>query len=209
MAYGQVAVVKYTENIDKEWQADRDPDAIKMALELRNAHPQDSVDQLKNLADLGSSLAMVYIGDAYANGRGLERDVNVGVNWYIRAADHGSTEAAHRLAFYHYHMKRFNDSIEILRRLSDQGFSPATYCLGLFCYHGVGVEKSLPLAMKFWELAASRGHLLAARKISFVLRSGVYGLLGVMKGIVKMFFLIIPYIRCSLDNPRSDRLREW
>ena len=66
--------MKYVENIDKEWWADRDPDALRLAVELRKTDHQDAIARLKKLADLGSSLAMVYIGDAYANGRGLEKD---------------------------------------------------------------------------------------------------------------------------------------
>lgn len=201
--------MEYVENFDREWGADRDPDALRLAIELRDTNPQAAIGQLKKLAGLGSPLAMVYIGDAYANGRGLERDVNTGVDWYRNAAMHGSVEGAHRLAFCYYHMNKFNEAVEILRRLSQEGFSPATYCLGLFYFHGVGIEKSLTLAIKFWEIAERRGHLLARRKLSFVLRSGVCGLLGRLRGLAKMFVLIVPYVSLCLKNPRSDLLREW
>lgn len=201
--------MKYVENIDEEWRADQDPGALRLAVELREIDPQASIDQLKKLAELGSSLAMTYIGDTYANGRGLKKDKYIGVEWYRKAAANGSVEGGHRLAFCYYHMDKFQESIEILRGLSQKQFSPATYCLGLFYFHGVGIEKSLNSAIALWEIAEKQGHLLARRKMSFVLRSGVCGFLGRIRGVAKMFLLIIPYIRLALKDPRSDLLREW
>ena len=134
---------------------------------------------------------------------------HVGVEWYCRATTHGSVEGAHRLAFCYYHLKKYGESVEVLSQLSEQGFSPSTYCLGLFHYHGIGVERSLTSAIGLWELAERRGHLLARVKLSFVLRSGVHGFLGRLRGVMKMFLVIIPYVRLSLKNPRSDLLREW
>lgn len=202
-------MTQYIENMEREWSEDSDPDGIRKALILREADPEASLQLLKELADRGSSLAMLYLGDIYANGRGVDRNTKLGVEWYRNAAENGSIEAAHHLAFCYYYMGKIEESLEILREISDKGFTPATYCLALYYLNGVGVDKSLESAIKFLKIAENRGHLLSARHLSFILRSGVCGLPGRIRGYLKMIAIIIPSIRCALNNPRSERLRKW
>ena len=201
--------MKYIENIDREWRIESDPDRLRHAIDLREMDSISALDELQALADDGSALAMLYIGDTYGNGRGVPRDVERGDHWYQRAADRGSIEASHRLAFGYYHSRDYQKSIELLGRLSDLGFIPAMYCLGSFYFTGTGVDKDMGKAVECWIKAESGGHLVAKRRVSIILRSGVYGFVGRIRGFLKMLRLIYPFVIYNMKKPRSDRLRDW
>jgi len=199
----------YIENIDREWWGEGDPGRLKHAIEMRRTDPVHALKELEDLANGGSALAMLYIGDTYGNGRGVSRNVKLGDQWYQRAADRGSIEAAHRLAFGHYHNRDYDKAISILEGLCERGFTPAMFWLGTICYTGRGVNKNNEKAIEYWTIAEAGGHLLEKRRLSILLRSGQLGLIGRLKGYAKLLTLIIPFVICSVKYPRSDRLRDW
>jgi TPR repeat protein len=199
----------FVENIDREWNLEPLPAELENAIDVRRTDPFSAVKQFESLAEKGSSLAMLYIGDTYANGRGIERNIDLGDQWYQRAAEYGSIEAGHRLAFGYYHQGQYGKAVEELSNLSERGFTPAMYVLGSFYYCGTGVEKDLGKAIKYWKMAESAGHLAAARRISILLRTGEFGLTKKLTGYLKLLRTLYPYVKCIMQHPRSDRIRDW
>jgi len=57
----------------------------------------DAMAILKPLADAGNAQAQFHLGEAYAEGRGLDRDINAAERWYEKAALQGETGAQIRL----------------------------------------------------------------------------------------------------------------
>jgi serine/threonine protein kinase/TPR repeat protein len=57
----------------------------------------DAIAIVKPLAEAGNALAQVRLGDAYAEGRGVQRDAEVAEKWYEKAALQGNTGAQLKL----------------------------------------------------------------------------------------------------------------
>lgn len=199
----------YPESFIQALADEPDLDAFWDASAQLKIAPLLAIAKLEKLAERGSALSMLYIGDSYENGRGVERNVELGDQWYRRAADCGSIEAAHRLAFAYWHKHEYGRAIEELSKLSERGFTPAMFCLGSMYYVGKGVKPSVENAMKYWKMAEARGHILAKQRLSKLFRSGDLGFIYRIKGYIKLMMLIIPALRCHINYPKSDRLRDW
>ena len=204
--------VRYPENIDREWGIEPDAGRLLFALELRESNPLECLNIFHELADRGSNLAKYYIGDSYANGRDVHRDIERGMQWYQNASDSGSIEASHRLVFWLWHNGQHQDAIEKLKYISERGFSPAMFLLGSIYYSDYtdhSIEKNVDLALKYWKLAEARGHLIAKRRISVYLRGKDSGIIDKLKGYLKLLRFLPAFMFFSIKHPTSDRLRGW
>lgn len=204
-----VLMTKYQENIDREWSDEPFPQELFDAIKLQEHSPLEAISVFKELSEHGSILSLLYLGDAYANGRGVESDVEIGLDYYERAGNFGSIEARHRIAYRKWCQDKHNETINILEDLSDLGFSPASYFMGLFYMSGNYINKDVTRSMEYFKSAERKGHLLAQRIVSIRLRSGEFGFFGRIMGYLKLVKLLPVFLYISLKKPDSDRVREW
>ena len=64
---------------------------------IKAQHYTDAIAILKPLGDTGNVQAQTRLGDAYVEGRGVDRDLAVGERWYEKAALQGDTSAQIKL----------------------------------------------------------------------------------------------------------------
>jgi TPR repeat protein len=200
---------KHINNIDREWAADHFGHELWEVVDLIGPNSAEALKLMNILADKGSALSMVYIGDTHANGRGVERNIDLGIQWYRRSAEAGSIEGAFRLSKHLWSKNKYNESIEVLKKIAASGFSPAAFIIGSTYFNGDNVEKNNIEAVKYWKLAEHNGHLLAKRSLSIYLRSGEEGIFGRVKGYIKLFAMLPESVTVSANNPSSDRLLGW
>lgn len=200
---------KYVNPIEIEWRKETYPDQLEAAIAHSKIDPILAVKELEKLALADSALANVYLGDIFANGRGIERNLTKGVFWYKKSMDLGSDEGAFRLAFTYWYQEEVDKALSILKMLADRGFSPASYLLGSIYFDGNCVDRDVKIGLEYWSSSERLGHLEAKRRISIYLRSGNKGLIAKFRGTIKLISLILPYIMTSLSNPESARLRGW
>ena len=203
------AISMYLENIAREWAAEPFQDLLRDVVDLLDSNPVAALKSLEELAGRGSSLSMVYLGDTFGNGRGVMRDTAAGDQWYRCAADAGSIEGAHRLAYRYFVQRRYDLALEQLSRLCARGFTPAMYCMGSFYHIGQGVDRDLGLAVTYWKMAAQGRHLLARHMLAHIAIRGELGFRARIQGVFELAGLAPAYILCSMANPKSERLRGW
>ncbi len=204
--------VRFPENIDREWSNEPDASSLWSAVELQESNPQECLRIFHELAERGSNLAKCYLGDAYANGRGVDRDIERGMQWYQRASDSGSIEASHRLAFWLWYQGEYQVAVERLKDIGERGFSPALCVLGSIYYSDYDDHKiasNVELALKYWRAAEASGHLIAKRRLSIFLRRKESGLFDKFRGYFKLLRLLPEFMYFSIKYPASDRLRSW
>ena len=204
--------VRYPENIDREWSIEPAARRLLFAIELQKSNPLECLEILHELAQNGSNLAKCYIGDAYANGRDVDRDIECGMQWYQSASDSGSIEASHRLAFWLWYQGKFDVSVEIMKNIGERGFSPALFVLGSIYfsdYDNHNINHNAGLALKYWQEAEAIGNLIAKRRISIFLRRKKSGAFDKFRGYLKLFRLIPEFMYFSMKYPMSDRMRGW
>jgi TPR repeat protein len=203
---------RYLENFDQEWSVEPDAEMLLLAARVKETDPQECLKIWHELAEHGSNLAKVYLGDAYANGRNVDCDIERGMQWHRRASDSGSIEASHRLVFWLWYKGEYQAAVEILKDIGERGFSPALCVLGSIYYSDYDdhtIDKNLGLALKYWIAAEANGNLIAKRRISIFLRRKEAGLFENVRGYLKLLRLIPKFIYFSIKNPTTDRLRSW
>ena len=106
-------------------------------------------------AELGYPEAMLKLGEAYAEGRGILRDAGRGVEWYRKAADCGNTEAMLFLgeiyANQEYGLQDKAEAVQWFRKAADKGRKTAMLTLGYAYKHGEGVERNIKEAIKWYR----------------------------------------------------------
>jgi hypothetical protein len=128
----------------------------------QSAVPQNSgIDPaLMAKANLGDSAAQVLVGESYAVGKGVERDLNRAAEWYRKAADKNDLSAElHLAALYRDGGKGLPRDMEQAadwyRKAAEQGDAGAQATLGLLYSLGQGVPKSEVDAYFWLDLATS------------------------------------------------------
>lgn len=112
-------------------------------------------------ANSGDASAQVQLGEAYADGKGVERDTQQAVAWYRKAADQGNISAELHLAVLYrdgagkMFPRDMAQAAEWYRKAADQGDTGAQGTLGMLYTVGQGVPKSDVDAYFWLDLAAS------------------------------------------------------
>jgi TPR repeat protein len=123
--------------------------------------PQAAVRSLAALADRGSPMAMLYLGYAYRNGIGVEKDADGAEAWYRKAAEAGLARANYHLGRLYLDCERYEDAKREFERASSGGFAPGDHFLGRMYYFGLGVSVDQPRARELLRAAARWGCIFA------------------------------------------------
>jgi len=111
-------------------------------------------------AKSGDAASQVLVGESYASGSGVERDLNLAAEWYRRAADKGNVGGEmHLAALYRDGGKGFARDMSLAaawyRKAADQGDASAQGTLGVLYSIGQGVPQSYVEAYYWLDLAAA------------------------------------------------------
>ncbi len=118
---------------------------------------------LQPLAEEGNEEAQTRLGAMYINGQGVERDINKGLSWVMRAANRGDM-TARRVAF------------KVCLDLVNQGDTSLLFNLGYMCLEGWGGEHSAGTCFGWLENAGKSGHEQSLRLLIKIYEEGLYGI---------------------------------
>lgn len=108
----------------------------------------------------GDARAQNHVGEALADGNGVEKNDFDAVRWFHKAALQGLVEAQYNLSvmFANGQGVRQDDAetVKWSRLAAQQGHPGAQYQLGLLYAVGAGLERDLVQAYKWFSLAAAR-----------------------------------------------------
>lgn len=125
---------------------------------------RDAAEQGKSTVD--SEMA---IAQAYLLGAGVPRDIDMAIDWYSRAAEHGSSEAQNELGYIYssgkYIKEDLKKAVYYFRQAAFNGHPVAQYNLGVTYYTGMGQDFDLKQAYAWFELARANGHKNAEKSI--------------------------------------------
>ena len=136
---------------------------LKNVRKLLRFHYEDHVDSICCLAD------------CYCFGRGVERDIEKAIRFYLKAARRGSGEAQFRVAVKYFaagnHTKEGSGRQGFLwcRRSAKTGFLYGKAALGVCYLNGYGTDRNPGLAAKWLKEAADGGNDLSAFLLKWVL----------------------------------------
>lgn len=199
---------KLGENIAREWSEEPRAPELWDALQLVKSDPAAGIEKLEQLANIGSCLAKMYLGDIRLNGKhGVPEDRAAGEYWLRRSTEEGSIEGGYGLAWHLINAEQTDAGLKVYERLAELGYPPALYALGVYYYRGEVVERSVAKALNYFLRGEAMGHFYAAKWACHILIRGEMGACARFRGFAKMLFLFLPFLRTVVNYPNSDRLR--
>ncbi|HCS90656.1 MAG TPA: hypothetical protein DIW77_11570 [Chromatiaceae bacterium] len=127
----------------------------------RRAFPPAVIKALAAAAADGDGQAMANLGFCYAQGQGVERDLEQAVDWYRKGAEAGDGRAMGNLGFCYQQgqgiERDLEQAVDWYRKGAEAGNGRAMANLG-FCYQqGQGVERDLEQAVDWYRKGAAAG----------------------------------------------------
>jgi localization factor PodJL len=121
--------------------------------------------RFRQAAEQGHAAASYELGRAYAEGRGVPRDLEAGAQWLNLAADRGDPRAQYLVGAALYAgngvARDRARAAEYLGKAAVQGHADAQYLLAKAFANGQGVPKDPAWAARWYAKAARQGHLEA------------------------------------------------
>lgn len=153
----------------------RDLEAALSDLSTTGAFGRYSPHLLK-MAETGHPGSQWIIATSYAQGRGIDKNVNEAIKWYGKAAQQGNLMAELMIAWY-YHTgdgveKNIKESIKIYQKLVSKSetstqsgeahiYAAAMNNLGVCYEQGNGINESIEEAIELYKRAAEQGDMAA------------------------------------------------
>lgn len=191
-----------------EWEVDDHPDLLWDIVEGLKADPENSIEDLKEFAERGSRLAMIYLGMIYADGLyGVTKDWPLAEHWLLRSKESESIEGAFRLGKLLEAQDRDAEALEIYEELSDEYYSPAMYALAMNLWRSRDDENTKEKAVKYLEMAEREGHVLAKIFWIKIMIRGHFGFYNRLIGLWCAIISVAPIGRFVSAHPASDQLR--
>lgn len=136
-----------------------------------------SIDELKELADLGEERAINYLANCYFDGNNIPQNFFMAANYYRRGAQINNSESQYKLGLCYLNGNGvLQNSVEAVRNFqlaADQGHIKAAYLLSLSYSTGDGIEKDTTKAFKYLSIAANGNHPDALNDIAFCCFNGI------------------------------------
>ena len=162
-----------TENRKQEFPKSNVNALFKKANALyRNKNYLEALEIFTEIAE-ESGDACNMIGVIYAQGRGVEKNVETAVKWYRKSAEKGSIVGQYNLANKYYRgkgvEKNLSEAAKWFRKSAEQGDTVAQYDLGRLYERGEGVAKNEEEAVKWYKMAAEQNYKEAFLPLAYLL----------------------------------------
>jgi hypothetical protein len=191
-----------------DWAAEPDHKELAALGQLLTVDAASALPRLMALAERGSTMSMIYIGDSYRCGRGTNVDLEKAENWYRQAADEGSVLGHYDLASLYLTTQRIHQAKGSFEFGARRGYPPALNQLGRMFLSGVGAEKNLEKARAYLERASAAGHIPGKAGLARLLMKRDGSFQTRLRGVLLMVNAQISlWIILSKEGFSSDRLR--
>jgi TPR repeat protein len=149
--------------------------ALLMSLSSLSAEDQAGLETLRSQASGGNHQAQLDLAVRYRDGKGVAQDNAEAMKWAHQAADGGHADAMDFVGFAYLRGSIIGRRPEIafgyFKAAAEQS-AQAAFNLGQ-CYFGAqGTGQDIPQALRYWRMAAQRGHGRAASCAAMALLSG-------------------------------------
>jgi TPR repeat protein len=197
---------RLSENLEREWDRERSALELWDAVHELDKDRASGVSTLERLAEEGSPLAMVYLGNAFWPEDG-ETTKDLAEHWLRRAAEAGSLEGRYQLAKLFEWLGDGPRAVAEHRQSAQEGYGPSMYLLGRIFYAGRLVAQDIPQAVSYLERAKRVGHLPTLGLLAYIYRKEAFGLQRFVTAqcdCIAKFPIVIWY---AFRHPSSDRMR--
>lgn len=122
-------------------------------------------DELAARAAQGNVKAQYELGVCYFSGEAINKDYNVAIRWFRKAAEQGYAKAQCELGDCYFNgIGVSTDQSEAFRwykKAAEQGYALAQSRLGHRYFYGLGINKNYYEGVRWWRKAAEQGEVYA------------------------------------------------
>ncbi|KAF9129789.1 hypothetical protein BGW39_003829 [Mortierella sp. 14UC] len=142
----------------------------------------DDTTQTVARAIQGDTGAQVALGDMYREGKGVNKDLQAALDWFLKAAEQGDAEAQYKVGALYNNgegvTQEFSMAEEWYLRAAKQGHAPAQWSLGSLYESGQGgrvpeIDRDYRAVMEWYLKASDRGDAQAQYEIGRMFDHGV------------------------------------
>ena len=130
----------------------------------------------KASAEKGSAEAQLQLGELYANGQGVTKDLQKAFKWHRKAAEQGLARAEYQLGLDYSDgegvKRNVAEAVKWFERAAEQGLVDAQYELGLCFVSGRGIRANEVEGIKWLRKAAAQGSVIAEYQIGICYLQG-------------------------------------
>ncbi|KAK3824262.1 MAG: hypothetical protein J3R72DRAFT_528789 [Linnemannia gamsii] len=166
-------------NIDtgaKELKASSNSISLALPPQESTSTTAQDITEIMMKAWLGDMHAQNALGDMYKDDRGVHRDYQTAMNWYLKAAQRGLASAQFNIGDMYDNgrgvPKDFTKAMAWFRKAAAQDYAPAQYSIGQLYQNGQGVVQDFHEAMKWFIKAVDQELTLALRNIGRLHENG-------------------------------------
>ncbi len=171
-------------------------------------NPQDfrlAAEWFKRSAQQGFAQSQYRLGTLFERGLGVKKDTARAQAWYRRAADQGNLKSMHNMAVLSANPTKgrapdYATAAQWFTKAADRGLSDSQFNLAVLYENGLGVQKNLQRAYKYFALAAKSGDVESSRR-----RDAVIALLEV-EDLAQAEKLVKNFKRQRSDRLANDAL---
>jgi len=140
-----------------------------LAQSFGNGYAADAVRRMKEEKGNLESEALEKIGDMYQKGDDLPQNLSQAIKWYRKAAENGAEAMQVKLASLILQSQtgtsKYAEVQGLCEKAATRHYGPGAACMGALYFDGLGVERNLPMAAKWFREAASLGNALALLRL--------------------------------------------
>jgi len=133
----------------------------------RIKYQKQAVDWYTKAAKQGLASAQFNLGRMYVAGKGITRDVELGISWQLKAAEQGLAGAQFAIGKRYFSgvglTQDYQQALDMFLRAAEQGFADAQNQLGVMHFQGEGVPKDNVQAHKWFNIASTSDDASAKR----------------------------------------------
>lgn len=152
------------------------------------------------LAERGDPYSQCFVGQMYASGTGVEKDLDESLVWLKKAADQGDAEALYHIGRVLAVRGDLSGAMSWYQKSANLGYSRAMCRLAANYELGRGVEKDNEKAFEYFEKAMAAGNITGYAQIIRFLIKGKSGIKGVLRGISLFPTLIARTIEVARED---------
>lgn len=165
------------------WDSEPNLEALRAAVAESERAPEEAFDRLLALAQEGSVVATVVVGEAYYWGIGTAVDPTEAENWLRKAYELGSRRGLLSYGRVAYRRHDWADAERIFRKGADAGWPEAKYRLADAMWHRAPGNDAPGEVWTLLEDAATAGHPFAREWHGVEMARGRHGLASVPRGL--------------------------
>ncbi|KAF9900305.1 hypothetical protein EC991_007647 [Linnemannia zychae] len=153
------------------------PRSVTLSPQGLDSISSNDFHEAMKMAILGDKDAQHAIAEMYFSAKGVQRDYQAAMEWYIQAANQEHAGAQNDIGFmYEVGLgvpQDYAAAMNWYQKASDQGSAAAQYNIGFMYRYGLGVSQDYSAAMEWYLKAANKGHSEALNNIGELYDNGL------------------------------------